>query len=138
MKPAYTRIKKPRKLTDDPVVYVCSPYAADPERNARLAEDYCRFVWQRGGIPLAPHLLFPRFMDDSCPAERDAGLRMARKLLGMCDELWVFGDLISEGMVAEIAAAASQSIPIYHHPGPLTLRISRKVRPARREARHRM
>lgn len=46
MKVAYTRIKKPRRVTDDPVIYVCSPYAADPERNARRAENFCRYVWK--------------------------------------------------------------------------------------------
>lgn len=85
MKAAYTRIKKPRRVTDDPVIYVCSPYAADPERNARRAENFCRYVWKMGGIPLAPHLLFPRFMNENRHKEREAGLRMARKLLGMCD-----------------------------------------------------
>lgn len=88
MKAAYTRIKKPRRVTDDPVIYVCSPYAADPERNARRAENFCRYVWKMGGIPLAPHLLFPRFMNENRHKEREAGLRMARKLLGMCDEMW--------------------------------------------------
>jgi len=113
MKAAYTRIKKPRRVTDDPVIYVCSPYAADPERNARRAENFCRYVWKMGGIPLAPHLLFPRFMNENRHKEREAGLRMARKLLGMCDEMWVFGDEISEGMVGEIMRrrpAASRSI----------------------------
>lgn len=79
MKAAYTRIKKPRRVTDDPVIYVCSPYAADPERNARRAENFCRYVWKMGGIPLAPHLLFPRFMNENRHKEREAGLRMARK-----------------------------------------------------------
>lgn len=125
MKAAYTRIKKPRRVTDDPVIYVCSPYAADPERNARRAENFCRYVWKMGGIPLAPHLLFPRFMNENRHKEREAGLRMARKLLGMCDEMWVFGDEISEGMVGEIVEASARCIPIYHYDGPITLTITR-------------
>ena len=110
MKAAYTRIKKPRRVTDDPVIYVCSPYAADPERNARRAENFCRYVWEMGGIPLAPHQLFPRFMNENRNKEREAGLRMARKLLGM---------------VGEIVEASSRSIPIYHFNGPITLTIAR-------------
>ena len=125
MKAAYTRIKKPRRVTDDPVIYVCSPYAADPERNARRAENFCRYVWKMGGIPLAPHLPFPRFMNENRHKEREAGLRMARKLLGMCDEMWVFGDEISEGMVGEIIEASARCIPIYHYDGPITLTITR-------------
>jgi len=99
------------------VIYVCSPYAADPERNARRAENFCRYVWKMGGIPLAPHLLFPRFMNENRHKEREAGLRMARKLLGMCDEMWVFGD--------EIIEASARCIPIYHYDGPITLTITR-------------
>ena len=75
MKVAYTRIKKPRRVTDDPVIYVCSPYAADPERNARRAENFCRYVWKMGGIPLAPHQLFTRYMNENRNKERAAGLR---------------------------------------------------------------
>lgn len=129
MKAAYTRIKKPRRVTDDPVIYVCSPYAADPERNARRAENFCRYVWEMGGIPLAPHLLFPRFMNENRNKEREAGLRMARKLLGMCDEMWVFGDEISEGMVGEIVEASSRSIPIYHYNGHYPDHRPRRERP---------
>ena len=106
-------LPKPRALAGDPVIYVCSPYAGDRAENARRAEEYCRAVWEHGGIPLPPHLLFPRFMDDSDPTERDAGLRMARKLLTMCSEVWVFGGRISAGMAAEIQAATDQHIPVY-------------------------
>ena len=55
----------------------------------------------------------------------EAGLRMARKPLGMCDEMWVFGDEISEGMVGEIIEASDRCIPIYHYDGPITLTIAR-------------
>lgn len=77
-----------------------------------------------------PHLLFPRFLCEDTPAERQAGLKMARKLLTMCDEMWVFGDRISQGMAAEIAEAAGRFIPIYHMSDALTLTI--EARQARR------
>ena len=34
------------------------------------------------------------------------------QLLSECDELWYFGDQISQGMVAEIIAAKEQGIPV--------------------------
>ena len=43
----------------------------------------------------------------------------------MCDEMWVFGDEISEGMVGEIIEASAHCIPIYHYDGPITLTITR-------------
>lgn len=130
MEATFLTIKMPRRVKGDPVIYVCSPYAGDREANAKRAERYCRFVWEQGGIPLAPHLLFPRFLCEDTPAERQAGLKMARKLLTMCDEVWVFGDRISQGMAAEIAEAAGRFIPIYHMDDALTLTI--EARQARR------
>ena len=107
-------LPKPGSLRGDPVIYVCSPYAGDPEGNSKRAMEYSRAVWECGGIPLAPHLLFPRFMDDDNPDEREAGLRMARKLLTMCDEVWVFGGRITAGMEAEIKEATAQKIPVHY------------------------
>lgn len=46
-----------------PMVFICSPYAGDIERNIRKAQGYCRFAVSRNCIPIAPHLLFPQFMD---------------------------------------------------------------------------
>ena len=130
MKSAMLTIKVPRRVKGDPVIYICSPFAGDRAANSKRAERYCRFTWEQGGIPLAPHLLFPRFLDEDTPAERAAGLDMARKLLTMCDEMWVFGDRISQGMAAEIAEAAGRFIPIYHMDDALTLTI--EARQARR------
>ena len=114
MKVAYTRIKKPRRVTDDPVIYVCSPYAADPERNARRAENFCRYVWKMGGIPLAPHLLFPQFMGAETDSTRELALHMGMILLTKCHELWYFGEHISEGMKLELNRAWLRGIPVRH------------------------
>ena len=53
-----------------PVVYVCSPYSGNVEENVQNARRYCRFALENRTIPLAPHLLYPQFMDDNDPAER--------------------------------------------------------------------
>jgi hypothetical protein len=86
-------------------VYVASPFAGDMEYNAAKARGYCRFAVSRGRIPLAPHLLYPQFMDDTDPEQRAEGLGFGLALLEACGELWVFGGRISEGMAAEIARA---------------------------------
>jgi hypothetical protein len=49
-------------------------------------------------MPIAPHLLFPQFLDDNCPVEREKGLAFGLALLEKADELWVFGTHQSEGM----------------------------------------
>lgn len=95
-----------------PLVYVASPFAGDMERNITKAQGYCRFAVSKGCIPLAPHLHYPQFMDDGDKGQRDLGIRFALILLGKCDELWVFGERISEGMAREIAKAKRRGMPI--------------------------
>ena len=95
---ALTRIEnEARKLRSfRPVVYICSPLSGDLEGNQEKAARYCRFAVDAGYIPIAPHLYFPRFMDDANPRERDLALFMDIVLLTKCAELWVFGDTISK------------------------------------------
>ena len=95
-----------------PLIYVASPLAGDRERNTERARGYCRFVISQGGIPIAPHLLYPQFLDDDDRETRELGLFFALILLGKCDELWVFGDRISDGMGQEIAKAERRGTPV--------------------------
>lgn len=97
-------------------VYICSPFRGDTARNTANAISYCRFALTRGKFPIAPHCYLPLFMDDNKPAERELALAFGLRLLQGCRELWVFGDIISEGMGYEIEAAKRQRIPIkYFH-----------------------
>ena len=93
-----------------PLVYICSPYAGDIKTNTDNAKRYCRFAYKNNAIPLAPHLLYPQFMDDENPDERKDGLWMGLVLLNKCNELWVFGSKRSSGMQAEIAKAKKHNI----------------------------
>jgi len=88
-----------------PIVYICSPYAGDIEENVKAARVYSRFAVDKGFIPVAPHLLFPQFLDDTNPQERDLGLFFGNALMSKCSEVWVFGSVISPGMQAEIKRA---------------------------------
>mgnify|MGYP001083204135 CR=1 FL=1 len=94
------------------LVYICSPFAGDTGHNIRRALGYCRFAVSKGCIPLAPHLLFPQFMDNSDREERELGLFFALVLLRKCEEIWVFGSRISDGMAREIGKAKKKGIPI--------------------------
>ena len=51
-------------------------------------------------------------MDDGDSEQRKLGLFFALVLLGKCDEIWVFGSRISEGMARELEAAERRSILI--------------------------
>ena len=95
-----------------PLVYICSPFAGDRSGNTQKARRYSRFAVENGVIPLAPHLLFPQFLDDGKPAERAIGMFMGMVLLGKCEQLWVFGSTISTGMAAEIEKAEKRDMPV--------------------------
>ena len=88
-----------------PIVYICSPYAGDIAGNVDAARRYSRFAVDKGYIPIAPHLLFPQFLDDADPDERELGIFFGNAIMSKCSEVWVFGSRISAGMQAEIRRA---------------------------------
>lgn len=94
------------------LVYIASPFAGDTKHNIERARGYSRFALSKGCIPLTPHLLYPQFMDDEDKEQRELGLRFALILLAKCDELWVFGDKITDGMSREITKAKRKGMPI--------------------------
>ena len=86
-----------------PLVYICSPYAGDIEKNTYRARAFSRFAVEKKYIPIAPHLLCPQYLNEE--TERWLGLKMGIVFMGKCEEIWVFGDVVSEGMAAEIDKA---------------------------------
>ena len=88
-----------------PIVYICSPFSGDVEENVKAAQRYSRYAVNKGFIPIAPHLLFPQFLNDNIPAERRLGLFFGNVLMSKCAEVWVFGSTISAGMEDEIMRA---------------------------------
>ena len=83
-------------------VFVCSPLRGDYEKNITAAKTYSCFVAEFGHLPITPHIYFTQFLDDSVERDRALGMLMGIELLKMCDELWVFGPIISDGMSKEI------------------------------------
>ena len=89
------------------LVYICSPLRGDIDANMEKAREYCMDAVDKGVTPIAPHLFFTQFLSDDIPQEREQGMSMGMELLSRCDELWVYGSRISEGMAQEIAFAES-------------------------------
>lgn len=82
------------------LVYVCSPYRGTDEQmsyNKEFAIRASRYVVEQGEAPVAPHLFVPEYMTDGEDWETTN-----KTLMDKCDELWVFGKTISNGMQAEI------------------------------------
>ena len=104
---ALKNIDKPKRL-----VFICSPYQGDINTNTIRAKRYARFAVTEKVVPVIPHLMYPRFLDEDDPGERALGLEMGLVLLEKCNELWVFGDVISPGMMAEIEKAKETKMSI--------------------------
>ena len=109
-------------------IFVCSPYRplsetegsrkAELESNIYRAKTACRILTTLGFMPLAPHLYFTTFLKDEEKRERENGIRLGLRWLEEADELWVFGDTISEGMAVEIARAKELAKPVRNLPEP--------------------
>ncbi len=110
---ALTNIEKEEKAANfRPIVYICSPYSGNVNHNIEMARKYCRFAVDKHYIPIAPHLLFTQFMDDTIPEERETAIFMNFVLMSKCVEMWVFGDVISKGMQSEINRAKRKNMKI--------------------------
>ena len=108
-----TRIEQEAKKTAfRPLVFISSPFAGDTQRNTKRARGFCRFAVSKNCIPVAPHLLFPQFMEEDDPAQRDLGIFFGMVLMSKCQEVWVFGRSISKGMAVEIEKAKGRGLPI--------------------------
>ena len=105
-----------------PFVYICSPYRGHTEQNRRKARAWCRKAYEAGYLPIAPHLLFPQFLCEEVPLEREAGLEMAKALLRRCRFIAVCGPTISEGMMQEILYANRLNLPFVSLDESLALR----------------
>ena len=99
-------------MTEGKLVYIASPYAGDVEGNVAFAKAACRYAAAKGYTPVAVHLMYPQFLDDRVPKERKAGLKMGRRVLAACEEIWLCGERMSSGMKAEEAEAKRLGIPI--------------------------
>lgn len=95
-----------------PLAYICSPFAGDTEANVALARRMCAAAVSRRRIPIAPHLLFPQFLNDHDPGERELAMFMNRILLSKCEEVWVYAPHISPGMKQEACWARHLGTPI--------------------------
>ena len=91
-------------------IYVCHPFAGDPDRNADRVRTICRALTESGFVPLAPHLYLPQFLDEA--TERETALRLCLELVASCDEVRVYGGPISAGMRQEIARAEALGVPV--------------------------
>ena len=82
-------------------VYICAPLGGDTELNLQQAKRYTEYALKCGTAPVVPHF-YALCLDDHNPKEREIGMAAGLSLLWFCDEMWIFGDEVTEGMRSEI------------------------------------
>ncbi len=92
------------------LIYVASPYRGDVEKNVAYAKECCNFVLEQGCFFYCPHLSLPQILDDTKAEERELALEIGKEMLLRCDEIWVFGFEITEGMFGEIQWAREHEV----------------------------
>ena len=80
------------------------------KQNTEMARRYCRYAVDQGCIPLAPHLLLPQFLSEE--TERDLAISIDLRFLSLCQELWVCGSGLSEGIQRELEQATLAGMPV--------------------------
>lgn len=95
-------------------VYLASPFRGDYDRNIRNAVEYSCLASECGVLPLAPHIIFSQWCNDTISQQREQGLKLGLALLEKCEELWVMGTEISQGMEGEIRFAKEYGILTYY------------------------
>jgi len=98
------------------IIYIAHPIGGDVEGNLKKIAQIAREINLEypDVVPIAPYYLDCHALDDSNPEERQRGILndsefFDRKIM---DEVWLYGDRISEGMSQEIRQANAMGIPV--------------------------
>ena len=92
-------------------VYVCAPLGGNIEENLKKVKTYTEYALRCGTAPVVPHF-YAECLDDNKPKDREVGLAAGMSLLWLCDEVWVFGDAVSDGMKNELQFSKNLNIRV--------------------------
>ena len=92
-------------------VYVCAPLGGSIEENLKKVKIYTAYALRCGTAPVVPHF-YAECLDDNNPKDREVGLAAGMSLLWLCDEVWVFGDTVTDGMRAELQFCKNLNIRV--------------------------
>ncbi len=94
-------------------VYICSPLGGNVGENLEQVKRYTEYALKCGTAPVVPHF-YALCLNDSAPEERELGMQAGLALLRRCDEMWIFGNTVSEGMRGEMRLCKRLHIPTRH------------------------
>ena len=92
-------------------VYVCAPLGGNIEENLKKVKTYTEYALRCDTAPVVPHF-YAECLDDNNRKDREVGLAAGMSLLWLCDEVWVFGDTVTDGMRAELQFCKNLNIRV--------------------------
>lgn len=106
--------KDRRKKAIVKIVFVAHPISGDIKGNIKKVLAICEEIHSDEIIPVVPYLVSLQYLNDEVVEDRELGISANLVCFhrGFIDELWLFGDKISSGMVEEIRLALELGIPI--------------------------
>lgn len=91
---------------ENKLVYICSPYRGEVERNLQYARELTRIALDNGFAPITPHLYLTQAVNDEVPEEREKGMAAGKELLKHCKYILIGSKYgLSAGMLEEIEIA---------------------------------
>ncbi|MEA5359784.1 hypothetical protein VA596_09565 [Amycolatopsis sp., V23-08] len=85
-------------------------YTAQSKHYFYCRDAVCQYVFEQGAVPLNPFRVFDYFLGDR--VGRDDVRGGNRRLIEACDEVWIFGDTLADGVLIEIAQATQSNKPV--------------------------
>ena len=71
-------------------IFICANYGG-LEENYFKALRYCKYVADKGHVPISAVTMYHGALDDKLPAQHKIITSATKHLLSICDEVWVFG-----------------------------------------------
>ena len=81
-------------------VYICASMDDDLETVLERVKTYVEYALKCGVAPVAPHFHLQAMLPDT-KTNAETLRSVARSLLWYCDEMWVFGDEVTEAMASD-------------------------------------
>jgi len=97
-------------LYNKPTAKLPMVFTAQSKKRYYCRDAVCEFVFNQGALPINPFRLYGYFLADR--VQRDLVRQANNNLVRLCEQLWVFGNTIADGVLFEIEYARKLNKPI--------------------------
>jgi hypothetical protein len=95
------------------VAFMAHPVSGDVRENLKKARAWMRWIEDGNNVVVCANwILECEIWDDADPEQREAGMRRGLAVIERCDEIWLVGPRISEGMRLELEHARKRGLAV--------------------------